>query len=166
MKTNGTKLVISVIAFVVVVGGIFAFVAGSVNKGSLVQAKSVPSTSPVSSPATNLASDNPADTSTAKNTKYKDGTYTATGNYNSPAGYESINVSITLKNSIVTGSSVTAGAYGGRSARYQQMFIGGYKAYVIGKNIDTISLSRVSGSSLTPAGFNDALSQIKSQAQA
>jgi len=46
------------------------------------------------------------------------------------------------------------------------MFISGYKPYVIGKNIDTISLDRVSGSSLTPAAFNEALGQIKTEARA
>jgi len=36
---------------------------------------------------------------------------------------------------------------------------------VIGKNIADVQLSRVSGSSLTPEGFNNALATIKSQAQ-
>jgi len=97
---------------------------------------------------------------------YKDGTYSATGSYMSPGGYDQLGVSITLKNDIVTGASVTNMAGDGRSRRYQDMFIASYKQYVIGKNIANLYLTKISGASLTPSGFNDALSQIKAQAKA
>ncbi len=97
-------------------------------------------------------------------TKYKNGTYNATGSYDSPAGVESIDVSITLSGDAITSSSVTPLAQDRRSMRYQEAFIGGYQPYVIGKNIDSIQLDVVSGASLTPAGFNDALQLIKSRA--
>lgn len=108
----------------------------------------------------------PATVPSSTKSKYKNGTYSAVGVYYSPEGQESINVSVTLTNGIVTDSTVTGNATNGRSVRYQQMFIGGFKSLVIGKSIDAISLDYVSGSSLTPAGFNDALSQIKTKAQA
>ena len=95
---------------------------------------------------------------------YKDGTYTATGTYDSPAGIESIGVSITLKNDIVTSSTVTPMTSNRTSSRYQQMFISGYQPYVVGKNINTIKLGTISRSSLTPTGFNNALATIKKQA--
>ena len=82
----------------------------------------------------------------------------------SPGGEDQLGVSVTLKDDIITSASVTNMANDGRSQRYQDMFISGYKQYVIGKNIADVSLSKVSGSSLTPGGFNDALAQIKSQA--
>lgn len=97
---------------------------------------------------------------------YKNGTYSATGSYGSPGGEEQIAVTVTIANDIVTSSSVTPMAYGGTSLRYQNYFISGYKQYVVGQNVANINLTYVSGSSLTPAGFNDALSQIKTQAKA
>lgn len=161
MKTYFTKFVVSLVAFIAVVGGIFAYVARS---GSTT----VPDTLPTPIPATTVplpVAENPAVIPDTRTSKYKDGTYTAVGNYESPEGAESVNVQITLVNDIVTNSSVTGNASGGRSARYQQNFISGYKTFVIGQNIDTLSLNRVSGSSLTPVGFNDALSQIKTKAR-
>jgi hypothetical protein len=46
------------------------------------------------------------------------------------------------------------------------MFAGAdYKQYVVGKKIDEVQLTKVSGSSLTPQGFNDALAKIKAEAK-
>lgn len=108
----------------------------------------------------------PVDTPKKSSSVYKDGTYTATGSYMSPGGYEQLGVSITLQNDIITSASVTNMAGDGRSQRYQNMFISSYQQYVVGKNIANVYLTKVSGSSLTPSGFNDALNQIKSQALA
>ena len=99
-------------------------------------------------------------------TAYKNGTYTADGSYQSPAGTETINVTLIIKNDIVIDSTVTGTSDNGRSQRYMSMFISNYKSYVTGKNIDSIQLDKVSGSSLTPNGFNDALSKIKVEAKA
>ena len=101
-----------------------------------------------------------------KTSAYADGTYSATGSYNSPAGIEKVGVSVTIKNGIVQSSTVTNEANDGTSRRYQNMFISGYKTYVTGKNVASISVGKVSGSSLTGAGFNQALAKIKSQAAA
>lgn len=97
---------------------------------------------------------------------YKDGTYSATGSYMSPGGYDQLGVSITLKNDIITGSSVTNMGGDRRSQRYQDQFISGYQQYVVGQNIANVFLTKISGASLTPSGFNDALTQIKAQAKA
>lgn len=107
----------------------------------------------------------PTDT-TKKTAKYKDGTYSATGSYNSPGGPDQLGVSITIKNDIVTAATVTNMAGDPRSKNYQDKFISGYQSFVIGKNIDSLNLHVVSGASLTPIGFNDALSQIKTKAKA
>ena len=40
------------------------------------------------------------------------------------------------------------------------------KTLVVGKKITDVKLDKVSGSSLTPKGFNDALEQIKTLAKA
>ena len=97
---------------------------------------------------------------------YKDGTYTATGSYLSPGGEDQIGVTLTVKNDIVTAVSVNPMAGDNTSARYQQMFVSGYKTYVIGKNLSTLNVGKVSRSSLTPRGFNDAVAQIRTQAKA
>jgi uncharacterized protein with FMN-binding domain len=97
---------------------------------------------------------------------YTDGTYSATGSYGSPGGQEQLSVTLSLINDIITAVSVTPGAYDRRSQNYQNAFISGYKQYVLGKNIADVNLTRISGSSLTPIGFNNALAQIKAKAKA
>src|ERR1035441_743091 len=78
---------------------------------------------------------------------YTDGTYSATGSYGSPGGQEQLSVTLTITNDIITAVSVTPGAYDRRSQNYQNIFISGYKQYVLGKNIANVNLTRVSGSS-------------------
>lgn len=107
----------------------------------------------------------PVDTPKKSIYAYKDGTYSATGTYMSPGGSDRLAVTVTLKNDIITNVSVTPQAGDRTSTRYQNMFIAAYQPYVLGKNIADVSLSTISGSSLTPAGFNNALNQIKAQAK-
>lgn len=97
---------------------------------------------------------------------YKDGTYSATGVYTAPSGSEDLGVSLTLKGNIITDVTVTNTAKNEVSIKLQNMFIDGYKVLVVGKDINTVKLDKVSGSSLTPKGFNDAIEKIKLEAQA
>jgi uncharacterized protein with FMN-binding domain len=97
---------------------------------------------------------------------YKDGTYTEKGRYISPGGGESIEVTVTIANDVITSASVTPNATSGEAKEYQDDFISGYKSQVVGKDIDEVSLSRVAGSSLTSNGFNAALELIRADAQA
>jgi len=99
-------------------------------------------------------------------TSFKDGTYSATGSYNSPGGTETIDVTVILTKNVITSVSATPHATVQEAAEYQQDFIAGYKPLVVGKKINDVSLTRVSGSSLTPLGFNDAIEQIESKAAA
>ncbi|MES2023523.1 MAG: hypothetical protein V4439_02465 [Patescibacteria group bacterium] len=108
----------------------------------------------------------PADNVKRTSSGYKDGTYSATGSYMSPGGYDQLGVSLTLKDGIITDVSVTNMAGDEKSKKIQDMFIANYKQYVVGRNISDLNLTKVSGSSLTPQGFNDAIEQIKTQAQA
>jgi uncharacterized protein with FMN-binding domain len=103
---------------------------------------------------------------TTKGGTYKDGTYNATGHYDSPGGTEAVKVSLTLASDKVSAATVSSGANDPTALSYQTIFISGYKSFVVGKKINTIKLSNVSGSSLTSQGFNDALKQIERQAQA
>lgn len=111
-----------------------------------------PPTTPTSVPATKSA--------------FKDGSYTVEGLYGSPAGPESITVALTLKNDLITAATVTPHATAPYSVRMQNAFIGGFQSLVIGKNISEVKLDKVSGSSLTPKGFNDAVAKIMVQAKA
>jgi len=122
--------------------------------------------SPASPASKNPVVSSPVAPKPTQSSPYKNGTYVATGSYDSPAGIERVGVSITLQNGIIESATVTNEAQDGTSSRYQNKFISGYKQYVIGKNIADVSLSRVSGSSLTPIGFNQALAKIKTEAAA
>jgi hypothetical protein len=113
-----------------------------------------------------VAAPSTAPTKVTSASVYKNGTYTADGAYGSPAGPEHVSVTLTLKGDIVTDAAVTGEATNQASIKYQAKFISGYKEYVIGKNITTIQLDKIAGSSLTPAGFNAAVAKIEAQAQA
>lgn len=97
--------------------------------------------------------------------QYKNGSYKAVGHYISPGGSESIDVSLTLSNNVVTDAKVNSIKPSGPIARQMQAaFIDGFKNQVIGKKIDEINVTHVASSSLTPQGFMDAVSQIKQEA--
>lgn len=116
--------------------------------------------------ATTQTSANSGNSSSTQSGTYKDGTYSATGHYDSPGGTESVKVSLTLVSDKVSAATVSSGANDPTALSYQTIFISSYKPFVVGKKINTIKLSNVSGSSLTSQGFNDALEQIERQAQA
>lgn len=124
-----------------------------------------PPTTPDSAPAP-TPTPVPAPTPTPKPTAatYKDGTYTAVGKYDSPAGPEIIDVTVTLKGDVITDTTVVGEATNKKSIFMQGQFIDNYKPQVIGKKIQDILLGKISGSSLTPIGFNDALTKIESKA--
>jgi hypothetical protein len=96
---------------------------------------------------------------------YKDGEYSAVGNYVSPGGPEEVNVSLMLKENVITDVTFESKAERPISVKFQGIFGADYKQYVVGKNIDDVELTKVSGSSLTPQGFNDALAKIKAEAK-
>lgn len=108
----------------------------------------------------------PTTTTTSTSSSYKDGTYSAVGTYMSPGGQDQISVSVTLAKDLITSVDVTPLVADRTSAKYMDKFIGGYKSYVVGKSIASLSLSKVSGASLTPIGFNNAITQIKAKAKA
>ena len=106
------------------------------------------------------------DSGASSETPYTDGTYEATGSYQSPNGTESVDVTITLENDVITSVEVVGNGESPDSKRYQGEFIDGIAAEVEGVDIDDISVDRVGGSSLTSGGFNDAVEDIKAQALA
>ena len=98
-------------------------------------------------------------------TTYADGTYTADGSYQTPETVESIEVTVTLADGVITDVEVTGDPQRPETEQYQGQFIGGISDEVVGKEIDSLSVSRVAGSSLTSGGFNAAIDAIQSQAQ-
>jgi uncharacterized protein with FMN-binding domain len=117
-----------------------------------------------SSNASSTNSSTPA--SSTDTATYKDGTYNATGSYLSPNGRESIKLIVTIKDGIITDTSVENNGTDRETQQYQSQFANNYKTLVVGKKIGDVSLSRVAGSSLTSNGFNNALDQIKTDAKA
>ena len=99
-------------------------------------------------------------------TAYKDGKYTAQSSYNTPGGIESVTVNLTLAHGAITDSRVTTTGDNPTGRMYQARFIAGYKSLVTGVNIADLQLAKVSGSSLTPSGFNNAVEQIRIQSKA
>lgn len=97
---------------------------------------------------------------------YADGTYTAEGSYATPESVETVTVTLTIADDIVTDVEVTGDPQARESEQYQSQFIGGISDEVVGKSLDDVSVSRVSGSSLTSGGFMQALELIKSEAAA
>lgn len=96
--------------------------------------------------------------------RYRNGTYAATGTYGTPGGSESIGVSLTVSGDVITAANVTGNAHDHTARSYQQQFISNYQPYVVGKPLSSLNLGKISGSSLTPQGFNTATGQIRSQA--
>jgi Tfp pilus assembly protein PilV len=97
---------------------------------------------------------------------YKNGTYSADGTYRSPGGNEKIGVTLTIADGTISEVSVTPYATDGDAQQYQDLFKAGISDVVVGKKVNEVSVSRVSGSSLTSTGFNNALEAIKSEAKA
>lgn len=104
--------------------------------------------------------------SLATTSTYKDGSYTAQGSFDTPDGTERIGVTIKLSGNNISSVSIDdSSIYSGSSFAYTERFINGIKSVVVGKNIDTVNVGRISGASLTPIGFNTALDTIKNQAK-
>jgi uncharacterized protein with FMN-binding domain len=70
----------------------------------------------------------------AQKSAYKDGQYTATGNYISPGGEEQVDVALTLKNGTIEDITFTPKATRPTSVKFQGQFASGYKPLVLGKN--------------------------------
>src|SRR5690554_3177904 len=83
----------------------------------------------------------PADTSA----EYTDGTYFAEGQYVSPGATETVGVELTLADDIVTAVQITTHGESANARRFQGEFAGGIGAEVIGKDIDSLNVSRVAG---------------------
>ena len=105
-----------------------------------------------------------AGATTTSNKSYKDGTYTEAGTYVSPGGTEHISVTLTLSSNVISAMKVITVKADPTATGYEQLFEGGISAATVGKNINTLNIGVVAGSSLTSMGFNRALAAIKADA--
>lgn len=164
-KKNSAGPLIAIIGIIVIV------VAGIIGYQSMNQSGSTANTTTneqAVQPTTSQTNEETQSSTAMEKTEdsaYKDGTYTAVGNYTSPGGAEELGVTLTIADGVVTDSQVEVKATRPISKTRQTDFAEHYKDMVVGKNIDDLSLGKVSGSSLSPKGFNDAVEKIKAEAQ-
>lgn len=159
-SNSPNKVVIGIVVVALIaIAATAVIVLGANNPSQDTTTTTTTSTSPGVSPTASTSA-------TSSSTAFKDGTYTADGPYQTPGGRESIGVSVTLSGGVITGASVEQKAMAGEAEEYQSKFASAFKSQVVGKKISEVSLSRVAGSSLTPNGFNSAISDIENQAKA
>ncbi|MFO6452578.1 MULTISPECIES: FMN-binding protein [unclassified Aeromicrobium] len=118
--------------------------------------------------ATSAAPSEPAASDSGASGAFTAGEYEATGSYTTPDGQtQSIEVEVELAaDGTITSLDADGQAEGGNSEQFQKKFESGIDAQVEGRKITELDVDKVSGSSLTSGGFNDAIDQIISQAQA
>lgn len=100
----------------------------------------------------------------AESASYRDGTYSADGNYVSPNGTETVGVTLTLAGGAVSDVQITQHPSNPNTKKFQGEFASGIQSQVVGKSLNEIKVSKVAGSSLTSGGFNQAVDKIKSEA--
>ena len=100
--------------------------------------------------------------------EFRPGEYEAIGSYTTPDGRtQKIEVEVDLAaDGTITDLDADGQAEGGNSEQYQKKFESGIDQQVVGRKITELDVDKVSGSSLTSGGFNSAIKQIISQAQA
>lgn len=155
-KLNPAIATLIVIVLVAIVASAAIVINNANNDES--SSRQLDSTTQTSSPET-------TPTTSADTSSYENGTYSATGSYISPGGRESIELTVTITDGIITSTQIKNNATAADSKEYQEIFADNYKSQVVGKSVDEVSLSRVAGSSLTSTGFNNALDQIKDDAR-
>jgi len=95
---------------------------------------------------------------------YRDGAYTVVGHYETPGGSETIGVTLTLANGLVSDAAVQVDALSPTARQFQDQFASRYAVQVVGRDLSTVNVSRVAGASLTSVGFNRAVAEIKAAA--
>ncbi len=148
------------------VGAAMAGVAGILTLAACAGTTPEAESTPVESSATASATPSESATTSAPTSTYSDGTYSAEGSYATPETIETITVTVTLQEDVITAVEVVGNPQKAESERYQGEFIGGIADVVVGQDIDQIAVSRVAGSSLTSGGFNQAIETIKAEAAA
>ena len=157
---NIPKLIGGGIVSVAMIAAVLFFV---IDHSHTTQAGSTATPTMMSSTA---ATSSVSSSSMMANATYKDGTYTASADYYVPRDTNTIGVTLTVKNGVITAVS-TQDTYGDReSQRYISNFKSSISRAIVGKSLQNAGVSRLRGASETSIGFNDALQTILSQAKA
>lgn len=90
--------------------------------------------------------------------------YSANVSYNVPENNETLALTISVSNGIVSDVNIVQSKTGRKSANYQTNFEKSYKQFVIGKQLKDINLSRVGGASITTNAFMEAIKAVQKQA--
>lgn len=145
----------------------FAVAAGLTLVGALAGC-AADTAGPATTPSTEPdVAETPAPTTPDEGTAtgaYADGTYTETGQYQSPNGTETVDVTLTIADGAVTAVEIGTHPTNPNTEHYQGEFAGGIAGVIVGQDLDSISVSKVAGSSLTSGGFMQALDAIKADA--
>jgi Tfp pilus assembly protein PilV len=165
-KGNSSKVGLAIIGLIVIAFiGIVAYQSTQNQTQNQTQSTAQSTPAVTSGNAAGTSEEAQPSSAEAQASPYKDGTYTAVGNYTSPGGQEELGVTLTLASGVVVDSQVEVKATRPISKERQEDFAENYQSQVVGKSIDEISLGKISGSSLSPKGFNDAVEKVKTQAQ-
>ncbi len=159
---NKKPIAILATAAVVIIGGIVAFASGLFKLGDNDLDSAPAANDSTSTPVTST----PGTPQPAGSTKYKNGVYTLTQTYASPGGNEQFGLSMTISGDKVVSATFTPKPVSPTGQMFQGKFSTDFKQYVVGKNVDEVSISVISGASLTSAAFMKALASIKTQASA
>ncbi len=152
--------IIVVVLLAVVGGGTFYLVQ---QNNSPASSGSTTTTDTTSSSASATSS---TDANSTSSGTYTDGSYDAEANFQTPDGVDAITVNVTLKDGIITSVNADTQSNSRESQQYDDAFLARYQGEVEGKTIDEVQLRRVAGASLTSNGFNDALDEIRQNANA
>ena len=109
----------------------------------------------------------PAPAPTVTGGPYADGQYTASGSYGVIDGVveeDSIDVTATLRDGVITEVSVTGHPLLTQSHDYMQGFVNEISGAVVGRSVEDAHVTALAGASKTSDAFNDAIDDIASQA--
>ncbi len=150
-EKKGNGIIIGTVAALVVAVAAYGFYTYSKNGNNQIVIDVTPTPTPT--------------TEVVKNFMFKDGSYSAIGTYNSPAGAEDIGVNVTVKEDVITDATVEVKATNPASKNWQTTVSKNIKSVVVGKKLNDVVLDKVSGSSLTPKAWNEAITKIQTQAR-
>ncbi|MBL8159704.1 FMN-binding protein [Candidatus Saccharibacteria bacterium] len=163
---NRSRQVTLSAAIIVIIALVIAGVLANSNKPAQQSSTETQQTTS-STPGVTKTAEPTGEAAAVPNGPYKGGTYRAQGVYTSPGGETRINITLTIDGSgKVVNTKAESASDNPTSRRYQTKFIRNYTELVVGKNVNEIKLTTVSGSSLTSRGFQDALQKIKTEAKA
>ena len=163
MKLYNTFIIIILVSFVLVVAGCSTQVS-TPNTNTPV----TPGNTPI--PTIKKVDMNNTNKSVAEQTQatvaalVPDGDYTKDVSYRYHSGTETVTISVTIKDDVVTAATVTGNNPNRQSARYISAVNAALPSLVVGKRIDQINIPhQVSGSSLTSAAVKQYLNGLMQQ---